>query len=116
MMNQAYKDAEEKIEIALRSQATELDISGGGTPLSSLTALPESLSRLTQLEKLVLSRNRLRELPSWFGQLAKLKALDLSDNRLKVFPEWIDELRELEWLNVAFNRVQFLPESRAKVS
>ncbi len=116
MMNPAYSIAEGKIEVALRSQATELDISGGGTPLLSLTSLPESLGHLTQLERLVLSRNKLTELPSWFRQLTKLRALDLSDNRLTILPEWLGDLNELESLNLSFNRLSVLPQSFAQLS
>ena len=47
--DQAYRRAEEKIEEARREGATELDLVEMG-----LTKLPESLSQLTQLQKLVL--------------------------------------------------------------
>lgn len=116
MVNRADKEAEEKIEAALRSQAAELDLSGGGTILSSLTSLPESLSHLTQLEKLILSRNQLTELPSWLCQLTRLRALDLSDNGLTTLPESFGDLSELESLNLSFNRLSALPPSFAELS
>jgi internalin A len=116
MISRAYKEAEEKIEAALRSQATELDISGGGTSLDALTSLPGSLRRLTQLEVLVLSRNKLTELPPWFSRLTKLRALDLSDNLLAKLPEWLDQFTELEYLNVSFNRLLILPASIGRLS
>jgi internalin A len=110
MMDQAYTDAENKIEAALRSQATELDLSGGGT-LNALISLPESLSQLTQLEKLVLARNLLTELPPWFRKLTKLRDLNLSDNKLTVLPQSFGELSNLESLDLSFNHLRYLPQS-----
>ena len=49
--DKAYKKAEKKIEEALRTGATELDLSCSYDAKDSerLTELPESLGRLTQL-------------------------------------------------------------------
>ena len=44
MNEQAYRKVEEKIEAALRSQARELDISGGRKDADKLTKVPESLN------------------------------------------------------------------------
>jgi hypothetical protein len=42
--NKAYRQAEEKIEAALREQSTGLDLSGDQRGAAKLTELPESLA------------------------------------------------------------------------
>ena len=46
------------------------------------TAIPEWLGNLTQLQRLYLSNNQLRELPEWLGNLTQLQRLYLSNNPL----------------------------------
>lgn len=53
---------EQKIASALEFGATELDLSGMG-----LTALPENIGQLTNLEVLYLSNNQLASLPDLKG-------------------------------------------------
>ena len=65
--DEAHREAEEKIEQARRDGAAILVLGGMG-----LTELPESLSHLTQLQSLHLSRNKLTSLPEWLGQLTQL--------------------------------------------
>jgi len=74
----AYRIAEQKIEKALRTQATGLDLSGSGD--TRLTELPESLGQLTQLGKLDLSGNRLTALPASLGRLDNLERLEAKSN------------------------------------
>ena len=110
MSNEGYQRAEERIEAAYRSQATELDLSAALNEDLALAELPESLKRLTQLKFLVLTRNDLTELPPWIGQLTNLKALDLSENQLVTLPDSFGELKQLESLNLTFNELDTLPE------
>ena len=70
--DEAYKQAEQKIQQALQSGATELDLSG-----MKLTELPESIGQLTQLQTLNLFRNQLTTLPDSLGQLTQLTKLNL---------------------------------------
>ena len=60
--DEAYREAEKKIEEARVSGATELDLS-----YNQLTALPVVLGRLTNLQTLDLVNNRLTALPDWLG-------------------------------------------------
>ncbi|MBK8889824.1 MAG: leucine-rich repeat domain-containing protein [Dechloromonas sp.] len=80
--NEAYREAEQKIEAARRSGAKELDLSvrRGGYKTPKLTALPESLGQFTQLQSLNLTNNQLTTLPEWLGQLTQLQSLNLSTN------------------------------------
>jgi GTPase SAR1 family protein len=104
--NKAYREAEERIEAAWRSGAKELLLMGMG-----LTEVPESLGRLTQLQKLFLGDNRLTSLPEWLGRLTQLQKLDLEGNRLTGLPEWLGQLTQLQQLQLNHNPLATLPES-----
>jgi Leucine-rich repeat (LRR) protein len=126
--------AEQKIQGALLSGETELDLSnnqlsalpeslGQLTHLQSLdlsrnqlTVLPESIGQLTKLQTLVLSRNQLTALPESLGQLTKLQSLDLSDNQLTEFPETLSQLTELQLLVLVGNQLTALPESLGQLT
>ena len=56
--DEAYQEAEQRIEEARQEGATELNLSETG-----LTELPEAIASLMQLKKLYLSDNQLTELP-----------------------------------------------------
>lgn len=95
--DKAFREAEKKIKEALRTGATELDLSRGFPAKDSeqLTELPESLGQLTQLRTLNLSVNQLAALPEWLGQLRQLQTLDLSDNQLNALPESLGQREHL---------------------
>ncbi|XP_069550023.1 leucine-rich repeat-containing protein 47 [Brachyistius frenatus] len=80
----------------------------------SLTAIHEDVQHLTNLQSLILCRNKLASVPNVIGKLKSLKVLDLSVNDLKVLPEGIAELKELNTLNVSCNSLQVLPEGLAQ--
>jgi hypothetical protein len=92
--------------------------------------LPHGLSKLSNLESLVLNNNQLESLheamgnlskltilnlrnnrltgtiPSWMGNLKNLTSLDLSNNRLTGnIPSWIGNLTNLKKLNLSNNRL-----------
>jgi hypothetical protein len=114
--DKAYRIAEQKIDAALQSGATELDLSGGyGSEFPGLTELPESLGQLTQLRSLNLSGNQLTALPESLGQLTQLQLLDLSDNQLTALPEWLGQLTQLRSLNLSGNQLIALPESLGRL-
>src|SRR5437867_2123058 len=104
--DQAYLEAEKKIEEALKSGATELDLSNPEwselKPLQ-LTELPESLWKLRQLQKLNLSNNQLMTLPeslAALGALTQLQTLNLSNNQLTALPESLGQLTQLQSLDL----------------
>ena len=104
MKDQPYLEAEKKIQEALKSGATELDLRS-----MELTDLPKSIGQLTQLTELNLSENQLTALPNSLGQLTRLTELDLFQNQLTTLPEWIGNLIKLERLNIANNKISELP-------
>lgn len=107
--NDAYREAEERIDAALRGQFTTLDLSGDQTRRSNLTELPRLLAQLTQLQELNLSFNQLTSLPEWLGDLRQLQFLALSDNHLNELPESLGQLTQLRSLDLANNQLTELP-------
>lgn len=96
--------AEERIEIARRTNATELDLSGLG-----LTELPSSIGKLTELERLYASNNKLHALPERLIDLSNLRCLDLSVNDFAKLPERIGNLTQLRAFSIAVNPLRVLP-------
>uniref|UniRef100_A0A1A8MRD3 Leucine rich repeat containing 47 n=1 Tax=Nothobranchius pienaari TaxID=704102 RepID=A0A1A8MRD3_9TELE len=75
----------------------------------SLSEIHEDIQHLTNLQSLILCRNKLAIIPEVIGSLKSLKVLDLSVNNLKALPEGITQLRELNTLNVSCNCLDVLP-------
>lgn len=74
-----------------------------------LTAIPEPVLKLPQLEYLNLYLNRLDTLPPAIGELTRLRWLDLRFNRIRFLPEEMSRLIHLESINLAQNRLEELP-------
>jgi hypothetical protein len=106
----AFYEAEKKIEQALKSGATELNLGG-----MNLTELPESLRQLTQLKTLDLYDNKLAKIPEWISDLKNLQMLRLDNNRLSELPEQIGDLKNLKTLALWFNGLADLPSSLARL-
>jgi Leucine-rich repeat (LRR) protein len=77
-------------------------------PISRLT---ESISNLSQLQKLVLINNSLTTLPRSFGNLSQLTSLYLEYNQLTNLSESIGNLTQLQWLALDNNQLTSLPEA-----
>jgi len=103
--DEAYYEAEKKIEEAKSSGETELSLARLG-----LTELPESLGQLTHLQSLDIRYNKLAALPEFLGQLTQLESLNVRFNNLVTLPKWIDQLTQLQSLDIRYNSLQILPE------
>lgn len=100
----------DRIEEARKNNSTLLDLS-----YDQLTALPESICQLTQLQILDLSDNQLTAVPESISQLTQLQILNLSGNQLTGVPESISQLTQLQYLNLSGNQLIKLPESLRKL-
>ncbi|KAM3618491.1 uncharacterized protein V6R79_021013 [Siganus canaliculatus] len=76
----------------------------------SLTEIHEDIQHLTNLQSLILCRNKLTSIPNVVESLKCLKVLDLSVNNLSALPVGIAQLKELNTLNVSCNNLEVLPE------
>lgn len=72
--------------------------------------LPTSIGKLTNLKKLILKKNNLKELPHSIVNLQNLNTLDLSQNLLNEIPSFVSSLKSLEILNLKNNNIQTIPE------
>ncbi|XP_037540256.1 leucine-rich repeat-containing protein 47 isoform X2 [Nematolebias whitei] len=82
----------------------------------SLTEIHEDIQRLTNLQSLILCRNKLSTFPKVIGILKSLKVLDLSVNNLTSLPVGITQLKELNTLNVSCNSLEVLPDGLSQCS
>lgn len=80
----------------------------------SLTEIHEDIQHLTNLQSLILCRNKLCTFPKVIGSLTSLKVLDLSVNNLKSLPVGITQLKELNTLNVSCNSLEVLPDGLSR--
>ncbi|KAE8707435.1 Diacylglycerol kinase 1 [Hibiscus syriacus] len=76
-----------------------------------IQGLPSVLGKLQSLKVMVLDGNRITSLPDELGELARLEKLSISGNMLTSLPEAIGRLRNLSLLNVSSNKLKNLPES-----
>ncbi|XP_046548902.1 leucine-rich repeat-containing protein 47-like isoform X1 [Haliotis rubra] len=74
-----------------------------------LAELSVSVSKLVNLNTLILHNNRLTCLPETVGDLKKLKLLDVSSNKIESFPK-LDGLTELQSLNASGNQLSEFPD------
>ena len=94
---------EDKKAIAER---TKLDLSRTG-----ITALPESVGQLANLQELNLQSAPITALPESVGQLANLQTLDLWLTQITALPESVGQLANLQRLDLRFTKITVLPES-----
>ena len=64
---------------------------------------------MSNLESLILSRNRLQQLPDTIGYLSNLVELDVSYNELEELTPCIGHLERLKTLSLEFNQLSCLP-------
>lgn len=107
----AFAEAARRIEEARRGRHTHISLSG-----LSLTRIPETLWKLTELQKLSLNGNRLTSLPAQIGQLTLLRSLGLDHNELTSLPSTIGNLTNLRYLDIGHNRLTTLPEAIGKLT
>lgn len=78
-----------------------------------IAALPASIGRCSQLQKLMLAGNHLRELPPSLAHCSQLELLRIAANRLTSLPAWLGEMPRLAWLAFAGNPFSADAESAA---
>ena len=83
---------------------------------NQLTALPDSIGKLTNLVILNLSYNQLKELPPDIGKLTNLTHLYISGNQLKELPPDIGKLTNLIHLYISHNQLKELPPDIGKLT
>ncbi len=76
-----------------------------------ITYLPNSIGKLSNLQKLNLYGNKLKEIPNSIGNLTNLQFLSFRGNKLKEIPNSIGNLTNLQELDLCCNELTSLPNS-----
>lgn len=76
---------------------------------ANLCELSVEISRLTNLQTLILHSNKLETIPEGVTQLSKLKILDVSSNAIKMVPENLTLLSQIVTLNFSNNKLESFP-------
>lgn len=82
----------------------------------SITDLPESIGRLSNLRFLSLYNTKINTLPDAIGQLSNLQHLSLIGTPITALPESIGQLSKLQTLCLSFTKINTLPESIGQLS
>ncbi|MCW5907708.1 MAG: leucine-rich repeat domain-containing protein [Chitinophagales bacterium] len=82
-----------------------LNLSGKG-----LTAVPASVTKFVNLEKLNLSNNKIAAFPKELSALKKLKTLNLTANAFTSFPIAVTSITSLEDFEISFNNITAIPK------
>jgi Leucine-rich repeat (LRR) protein len=73
--------------------------------MNNLSALPDSIGKISSLASLELSDNRLASLPGSLGQLSGLASLGLRSNCLAGLLAEVGGLSSLSYLDISMNHV-----------
>jgi len=82
---------------------------------NKIKKLPNSLGKLSKLQKCALAGNQIEVLPSSMKECKNLELLRLSANRLREIPSWLLELPKLSWLAFSGNPCSISKQSHIKV-
>ncbi|XP_013881907.1 volume-regulated anion channel subunit LRRC8C [Austrofundulus limnaeus] len=72
--------------------------------------IPEHIKKLSSLERLYFSHNKIEILPSHLFLCHKLRYLDLSNNDIRFIPPEIGVLQSLQYFSVTCNKLENLPD------
>lgn len=82
---------------------------------NQLVVIPQELTFLPNLRKLILSFNRIRILPP-LGGCPKLEVLDCHTNEITALPPDLGSLTNLQTLDLEYNKVVVIPEEIVKLT
>jgi RIO-like serine/threonine protein kinase len=77
---------------------------------NKLKKLPDSIGKLTKLQKFPLAGNELTELPQTMKECKNLELIRLSANKLQELPSWLLQLPKLSWLAFSGNPCSVSPK------
>ncbi|XP_015725552.1 volume-regulated anion channel subunit LRRC8C [Coturnix japonica] len=77
---------------------------------NSITYIPEHIKKLTSLERLSFSHNKIEVLPSHLFLCNKIRYLDLSYNDIRFIPPEIGVLQSLQYFSITCNKVESVPD------
>ncbi|QOY53897.1 protein kinase [Candidatus Sulfurimonas marisnigri] len=121
-MPSAFKECENLYMLGLKANQIEhfdeeilpLSISWLILTDNRLKSLPNSIGKLSKLQKFPLAGNQLTYLPDSMAECKNLELLRLSANQLQEIPSWLLTLPKLSWLAFSGNPCVESPETNHK--
>lgn len=101
--------AQQRIDEAREKGLTDLDLRGWLWAGEKLTAVPDAVTQMSNLQALNLNGNWLTAVPDAIAQLSNLQGLYLSNNQLTAVPEAITQLPNLRVLGLEDNQLTAVP-------
>lgn len=83
---------------------------------NQLTAIPEFLVQLSNLRRIYLSNNHLTAIPDFLGHISNLEVLKLNGNKLTSIPNFLGRFPNLQILNLNGNQLTAVPDSLGQLS
>lgn len=77
---------------------------------NSIMYIPEHIKKLSSLERLNFSHNKIEILPSHLFLCNKLRYLDLSNNDIRFIPPEVGVLQSLQYFSVTCNKIENIPD------
>jgi internalin A len=99
-----------RIEVARRAGSKLLDLND-----LALTAIPDSIAQLVNLQQLYLSGNQITAIPDSIAHLVNLQELYLGGNQITAIPDSIAQLVNLQQLHLGGNQITAIPDSIAQL-
>ena len=90
---------------AKNSKALAEDLVYSHDPEYLFEEIPNTLKKISRLQELDLSGNRIKNVPRWVSGLTRLKGLYLEDNKMVHWSSVLSDLETLEALNLSSNRL-----------
>ena len=110
VVGEPEREAERRIAQVIEGHHNELDLLGLG-----LSAVPATITQLTNLTRLDLQGNELTSVPDTITQLTNLTRLNLQGNRLASVPDTITQLTNLTELYLHGNQLTTVPGTIARL-
>ncbi len=77
---------------------------------NGIAFIPEHIKKLSSLERLYFSHNKIEILPSHLFLCNKLRYLDLSNNDIRFIPPEVGVLQSLQYFSVSCNKIENIPD------
>ena len=122
-MPSAFKECSELYMLGMKANKIEkfdeeilpLSISWLILTDNRLKKLPNSIGKLTKMQKFPLAGNLLETLPSSMQEMKNLELIRLSANNFIELPQWLLELPKLAWLAFSGNPCSISKEANIKI-
>ncbi|CCW60618.1 unnamed protein product [Phytomonas sp. EM1] len=104
LFNYAFTEVPAEVFMPPPSHVVYLDLSQ-----NALTSLPDELSCMVHLRKLLVSYNKLTALPDTIGNLTELELIDASHNTIEYLPDTFSSLVNLQSVAMDYNNFSEIP-------